>query len=166
MKKIFVFLVVFYLAVFSWIGKVKAIELVEAAATSVEYALPYPGILPDSPFYFLKVARDQIMTFFVTDPRQKSFYLIFLSDKRAAAGEALIKGGKVALAKTTLEKGEEYFSQAVDLAGKTNDKDLLAKLAVSGAKHSEILAKANVPAAYQSSLESRKRAMELLILKK
>lgn len=155
MKKFFVFLVVFYFAVFSWVGQVRA----------VEYALPYPGMLPDNPWYFLKVVRDQIMTVVITDPVQKSFYLLLLSDKRTAAGEVLIKGGKVALGKTTLEKSEEYFSQAVALAAKTKDKDLVAKLVVAGAKHSEILTKADAPAAYQSNLEARKRVMELLLAK-
>ena len=148
-----IILVIFYFALFFFVGQVAA----------VEYSLPYPGILPDSPVYFLKVIRDQVVTFFITNPGQRSFYLVFLSDKRLAAGEALARKGNRDLAATTFLRSEDYFKQAVDLATRTNNQDLWAKLLVSGAKHSEILAKANMSKAYQDNLEDRKRIMELLL---
>ncbi len=184
MKKVLVFLVVLYLALFSWIGRVKAIELVEAAATSVEYPLPYPGMLPDSPFYFLKVARDSLVTWLIADPVKKSFYLVLLADKRVGAGEVLVNSGKTALGVATLIKAEEYYKQAVDLMINQNStlrlrsgqelktqnsqgvNDLLSKLVVAGAKHGEVLGKisgVDVTTARQINAESRKRVMELLL---
>lgn len=155
MKKIFVWLVVFYLTIFSWAGK----------AWAIDYVLPYPGMLPDNPLYIFKVLRDKVTTAFIADPTQRAFYFLFLSDKRLAAGEALRKKGNTGLAATTFLKSEDYFRQAVDLATKKRSENLLAKLLVAGAKHSEVLIKVNVPKAYQDSLESQKRVMDLVLKK-
>lgn len=108
-------------------------------AAGVEYSLPYPGILPDSPFYILKVARDNVMVFFLRSSKDKAFYFLFMSDKRLAAGDMLVGQNKVHLGITTVAKAQEYFTKAVDEALKIKDSDLLAKLVVSGAKHEEII---------------------------
>ncbi|HSW97310.1 MAG TPA: hypothetical protein VLF89_05800, partial [Candidatus Saccharimonadales bacterium] len=34
----------------------------------IQYDLPYPGLLPDNPLYSLKVLRDKIVEFFISDP--------------------------------------------------------------------------------------------------
>ncbi len=107
------------------------------SAAGVEYNLPYPGILPDSPFYVLKVWRDQLVTYFVRNPQDKAFYLLLLSDKRVAAGQVLINTGKVTLGVATLEQAQNYYQKAVDLANK-NNRDLISKLVVAGVKHEEI----------------------------
>ncbi len=42
-----------------------------------EYALPYPGILPDNVLYNLKVFRDKVFEFLIIDPVKKAdFYLL------------------------------------------------------------------------------------------
>jgi hypothetical protein len=115
-----------------------------AATREIEYFLPYPGILPDSPIYFLKVLRDRVMTWFIRDQRQKAFYLLHLADKRLAAGQTLINYQKKTLGVETIVKGEEYFGQAVDQAFAARAKgqdtsELFAKLTVSAAKHTEVI---------------------------
>lgn len=185
MKKVLVLLVVWYVAAFSLVGKSLALESAIASATSVEYPLPYPGILPDNSFYFLKVARDSFVSLMVTNPVKKSFYLLLLADKRVAAGETLVNSNRVAVGVATLVKAEEYYSQAVGLAEsqklkvksqKFDEKysDLLSKLTVAGAKHEEILARVagkvsekenrDLTKARQNNLEARKRIMELLLV--
>lgn len=177
MQKVIALLVILYLVLFSLTNTARA-QSVELAP--VDYSLPYPGILPDSPVYFLKVWRDQVMTWFISDPVQKSFYTLLLSDKRMAAGEALINSGKKVLGVATVVKANDYFLQAVDLAqsakkaGKKTD-DLVAKLVVAGAKHDEILAVlsgkvsgkegTDLQKTRQSNTEMRKRIMELLLQK-
>ncbi len=168
--KTLVILILLSFATLTFVRQVVALEPVEAAATGVDYALPYPGMLPDNPLYFLKVARDQALGYFITDPTQKSFYFLLLSDKRLGAGAVLVKLGKQDLGKTTLSKGEQYFSAAVDLAivAKKSGKDvsdLLAKLTIAGAKHSEILTKSSADQAYHNNLQTRNRIMELLLQK-
>ncbi len=178
LSRIGIMLVVLYFA--ASFGNRQAWAVEPALATDVEYALPYPGMLPDSPFYFLKVLRDQAVAFLIKDPTQKSFYFLLLSDKRVGAGGVLVESGKISLGATTLLKAEDYFSLAVDQAtvAKRSGKDasdLLAKLAVAGAKHAEVLSKVvpktgekesgDLAKAYRDNTESRKRIMELLLQK-
>ncbi|MBI4099411.1 hypothetical protein HY440_00215 [Candidatus Microgenomates bacterium] len=170
LSKIGIIVILLYFAVFSVTRQAEAtlVSVAQASVTSVDYPLPYPGMLPDSSLYFLKVWRDQAVGYLITNPVDKSFYLLFLADKRLAAGEALAEKGNVGLAATTFLKGEEYFKQAVDLASQKRNEDLLAKLVVSGAKHSEILgkeSKVDVGVAYRSNAEAKKRIMELLLTK-
>lgn len=84
--------------------------------TTTNYTLPYPGILPDNPFYFFKVLRDNIVVFFISNPVKKSSFYMLQSDKRLAASWYLLKEGteKDELALTTLAKSTNYFSLAVD----------------------------------------------------
>lgn len=184
MKKIIALLVVLYFAAFCLVGKSLAIETTLTNVTSVEYPLPYPGILPDNPLYFLKVARDSLVLLAVTDPVRKSFYSLLLADKRLAAGEMLVSSNRVAVGVATLAKAEEYYQQASQIAENQRSKikdqkldekynDLLSKLTVAGAKHEEILVKMagkvsekenrELGKARQNNLEARKRIMELLL---
>ena len=178
LSRIGIILLVFYFALFAWSRQVGAVEVV--AASEVEYQLPYPGMLPDNPLYFLKVARDQIVGALLTDQAQKSFYFLLLADKRLGAGAALMESGKADLAAATFLKGEEYFALAVDLAVAAENSgrdvsDLAAKLVVSGAKHSELLGTylvkgseketSDLAKAYQNNTDSRNRTIELLLKK-
>lgn len=86
---------------------------VAMSETENEYQLPYPGILPDSPLYSLKVFRDRVVDFLITDPLKKSEFYILTSDKHLNGGVYLIKKGKVDLAELTISKGENYFEKAI-----------------------------------------------------
>jgi len=87
-----------------------------AMMATTNYTLPYPGILPDNPLYIFKVVRDNIVTFFISDPSRKSAFYLLQSDKRIAASWYLLKEGnsKDSLALTTLSKSTNYMSQAID----------------------------------------------------
>lgn len=150
LSKIGIILVIFYFASFSFVSQARA------------------EMLPDSPLYFLKVARDSIVTSLISDPAKKSFYLLFLADKRLGAGEKLITKGKETLGLATLNRSEEYFVSAVDWAQKTTNEDLFAKLVVAGARHDKVLTKekGDLTKARQLNAQSRKRAMELLLSQK
>ncbi|MBI2074259.1 MAG: hypothetical protein HYT83_00305 [Candidatus Levybacteria bacterium] len=80
---------------------------------SVEYQLPYPGLLPDSSFYFLKVVRDKIISFLVSDPLKKADFDLLQADKRLSAGVYLFDRRKFNLASSTILKGENYFEEAL-----------------------------------------------------
>src|SRR3990167_6486999 len=132
---------------------------------SIDYALPYPGILPDNPLYFLKVTRDRIVSWLVLDPVKKGYYLLLLSDKRLAAGKVLVETGKADLGVTTVVNGEEYFSEAIDQVE-------VAKRKVAGRKHEEVIdalatrvngqEATRLTKAYESSQKSKSRVMKLL----
>lgn len=109
--------------------------------TPVNYPLPYPGLLPDSPFWFLKAFRDQVVLFFAWEPRLKVEKKLLMADKRLAAAEALISGGKVEIGVLTAIKGEKYLEDAVNIFHKaqeieTDKKDQLERAL---AKHREVL---------------------------
>lgn len=111
---------------------------------NVEYFLPYPGILPDNPLYFLKVVRDSVVGFFVSDKLKKADYDLLMADKRLVSASFLIDKKNYELGITTLSKAENYFEQAVQLIGdaKKQGRDVdstIDKYLTASQKHQEII---------------------------
>ncbi len=134
---------------------VKAMEKEASASTEsspsaavfngkIDYYLPYPGILPDHPLYWLKMIRDKIKLSLTNQPEARFYLLLLYADKRIGASEVLVKGRKFDLAGTTATKAEKYLWQTAEqyqkltAAGKASDinKDQIKKAV---AKHREIL---------------------------
>lgn len=113
--------------------------------TKVEYVLPYPGILPDNPLYFIKRLRDRILDFLIVDPVRKAEFYLLQADKRIGMGVALIEKGNTTLAESTISEGEKYFAQAVNSlqsvsnSGKEVPGYIVDRLKKSIVKHEEIL---------------------------
>jgi hypothetical protein len=106
------------------------------------YTLPYPGILPTNPLYPLKMARDKIILFLITDPVKRAQFNLLQADKRMEAAIFLVnqdkKNGKLAV--MTIEKGENYYHDAVQQATSLqkegrNVNDLLLNLDHAATKH-------------------------------
>ncbi len=113
---------------------------------TVEYALPYPGILPDNPLYILKVARDRILLFFTSDPIKKVQLNLLLSDKRLVMGQLLIEKGNAKLGIETITKGEKYLllsSLGLRELKKQNNlpPGLADKVDLAAKKHEEVIMK-------------------------
>src|SRR5579872_2843246 len=113
--------------------------------TPVDYAMPYPGILPDSPLYPLKAFRDRVVSFFITDASKQADFDLLQADKRVAAGEYLLqeKNPNKELISETISKGENYFGDAIkNIAVAKNEgqltNDFLDKLTRAGEKHQQI----------------------------
>ena len=102
LSRIGIILVVLYFALFAGAFQVVAIE----------YPLPYPGMLPNNPAYFFKVARDDVTSWFIFDPVTKAFYQLFLADKRLATGKSLMDTGDTKLGETTFNIAEDYYVNA------------------------------------------------------
>lgn len=80
---------------------------------SNDYQLAFPGILPDNPFYKLKVLRDKIWEAITTEPTRKvQLYLLF-TDKQMAMVQALVDKHEISLAETTALKAEDNFTKIV-----------------------------------------------------
>lgn len=77
------------------------------------YELPYPGLLPDSPLYSLKVFRDRVISYLISDALKEAEFYFLQSDKRLSAGVALFEKGKFDLSEETISKGENYFEKGV-----------------------------------------------------
>lgn len=114
------------------------------AIMNVQYELPYAGILPDNPLYFLKALRDNVIGFFISDPAKKANYDLLMADKRLGAANALLQKGKIDLAITTLSKSGNYFYlavQQVSVAQKQGEDigDLLSRLYKASLKHQQLI---------------------------
>lgn len=114
------------------------------ASQTSSYLLPYPGILPNSPFYFLKTTRDRVISFLISDPVKKADFDILQADKRLNAAISLFKLGNQSLAETTIAKGENYFDDAFSRVAEAKKQgmdvnDVVNKLSFSLNKHGEVL---------------------------
>lgn len=108
-----------------------------------DYFLPYPGLLPDSPFYKLKALRDKILLLFTRQGEDKAKMYLSLADKRLGAVSALSEGNQLNLAVSTLTKAEKYLLQSVEetvlLQKQGKDvKSLLLTLTKAANKHLEV----------------------------
>lgn len=125
--------------------EVKEIEMVDERE-EVDYYLPYPGILPDHPLYWLKMIRDRVFLWLTRDPVAKFERLLLYADKRLGAAKALIEGGKSQLGVTTATKGEKYLERAVTQLEKVKNlgkatPELKERLTKATLKHEEVLDK-------------------------
>ncbi len=119
--------------------------MLPGTTAKIEYALPYPGILPDHPLYFLKRFRDTILERLINDPVRKAEFFVLQGDKRLQMGVLLFQAGKKDIAESTVSKAEKYLEQAV--AGLVSHKKnggsvptyVTEKLEKSTAKHEEVI---------------------------
>lgn len=108
---------------------------------NIDYVLPYQGkILPDSPFWFIKAARDRIWLFFTKDNVKRSELNLLFSDKRLISSQILFEREKAELASSTLEKAERYLKRAYEeeKIARENGKDtanLVLKISNASLKH-------------------------------
>ncbi len=111
----------------------------------VEYFLPYPGMLPDNPLYFLKNLRDKIIEFLISDPISKASFYILQADKKLNMGISLSSMGKSAETQKILAESLTARTQAVAelesavQSGKQVPSFILEKLVLSLEKHKEVL---------------------------
>jgi len=110
-----------------------------------EYTLPYPGMLPDHPLYFLKRLRDTILEKLISDPIRKTEFYILQSDKRLQMGVMLMNVGKGSLGESTISKAEKYMEQAVSgislykKSGGIIPPYIIEQLENATAKHQEVI---------------------------
>ena len=114
--------------------------------TPIDYQLPYPGMLPDNPLYFLKALRDAITAFFLSKPADKANFDLLQSDKNIQASYLLLtqQQGQTTLALQTFSQAQDDFAQALtqtESAKKQgySTKDLVAKFTDANQKHEQIL---------------------------
>lgn len=112
---------------------------------TVDYVLPYPGILPDHPLYVLKKLRDYILEKVIVDPVKKAEFYLLQADKRLAMGVVLVDQNKNTLAESTISKGEKYMEQSVSglnaykASGNYIPSYLVDRLEKAAAKHVELI---------------------------
>ncbi len=108
MKKNLICVLLFSLLFFSILPATRAF------AAGVDYQLPYPGILPDSPFYIFKLTRDNIVEFFISNPIKKAEFDIDKADVRMSAAFYLAEQKKsLNLIEPAINSAENYFRKAL-----------------------------------------------------
>lgn len=85
----------------------------EEEEENVNYILPYPGILPDHPLYFLKKFRDSIVGMLISDPVKKAEFSLLNSNKQLASARMLTADGKQEHTRKALESAQKYMKQTV-----------------------------------------------------
>lgn len=129
----------------------------------VEYFLPFPGILPDHPFYSLKILRDRIYDFLLSDPLEKAKFKLLMSDKRMYMAIMLIDKNSQELAVNTVEEASLYFEQGVlfydqALQQGRDTNELKEKYQKATLKYEEII----VNLQQKSSKENKERLQQFL----
>lgn len=132
---------------------------------SVEYVLPYPGMLPDHPLYFLKSIRDRIIEVLISDPVNKAEFYILQADKKLNMGVSLSGQGKTELADSTFDTALSDRSHAVTvLAGAIQSGTEIPgyvqdKMLFSLEKHRQVLSGMGIP--HENVLELQDSAQRL-----
>ena len=110
------------------------------------YQLPYPGMLPDNPLYFLKVVRDDLTAFFIGKPLAKASFDLLQSDKDVEASYLLVtrEQGKETLALQTFSQSQDYFVDAIKQVKSAKKQgysilEISKKLQASAQKHEQML---------------------------
>lgn len=113
--------------------------MISSQEDGVDYYLPYPGLLPDHPLYFLKMVRDRFRVWLAGDKEAKVGELMMCADKRIGAALVLVEGNKTDLGVTTALKAEQYLKQAADLLKELENDELKERVGLAVAKHEEVL---------------------------
>lgn len=114
---------------------------------NVNYELPYPGMLPDNPFYFLKAIRDNIIKMLINDDLKRAKFSLLNAEKRMFAGKLLVDKGKDELAIETISKSNNYLIDTVNAINKyskshpksTDIKPFMLQVDMAILKHQEIM---------------------------
>jgi len=142
-----------------------------------ESELPSPGLLPDSPFYFLEIITEGIGTFFTFGDLKKAERHAVLAAERLAEAKAVVEKGKPEFVEKTLARYENQLNNSIARAKKAQAKDqnveeVMTRVGEATSKHLEILAqvyekvpeqaKSAIESAMKASLKGHEKAVEVL----
>lgn len=124
----------------------KKSETASPTVTTVEYQLPYPGILPDHPLYKIKVLRDKILLLLTFNPIKKAARHLHMADKEFLMSLKLAENNNIPLAQQTAFKAEHHMTllvaeieNAVYYSRKEFPQDLARQAHQATLKHQELL---------------------------
>jgi hypothetical protein len=86
-----------------------------------EVKLPYPGILPGHPFYFLKHFKEKLVISLVRNPFDRSLVLLFYAKKQLATARDLGKLQKIDRVDGVLAQARDYFKESLGLEVKSRE---------------------------------------------
>ncbi len=148
-------------------SEVEATDSAEIVEENVEYELPYPGMLPDNPLYFLKTFRDAVVKFLISDSLKKIEFNILTANKRAYAAVLLAEKANYESSLETLSKSNNYLHEAVSGIESARLENLEVNSVLDNArksvkKHQEVFSRQIEPNIPESMRESFNNEMERL----
>ena len=142
-----------------------------------EIELPSPGLLPDSPFYFLETIAEEIVTFFTFGDLKQAERYATLAAERLAEVQAVVEKGKPEFAEKTLARYENQLNNSIARAKKAQVKGqstekVMTRVGQATSKHLEVLAqvyekvpeqaKPAIENAMKTSVKGHEKAVEVL----
>ena len=142
-----------------------------------ETDLPSPGLLPDSPFYFLEIIAEEIVTFFTFGDLKKAERYATLAAERLAEVQAVVEKGKPEFAEKTLARYEMQLENSMARAEKARNKgqnveEIMTRVGKATSKHLEVLAEVGekipedarpaIENAMKASIKGHTKAVEVL----
>lgn len=130
---------------YSFKAKTSGTSVLGLQTPEIDYQMPYEGkVLPDSPFWVLKAARDKIWYSITASPLKKAELALLFSDKRLVSARILFERKKPDIAISTLIKGEKYLEiavaqEAIARSQGYETSTFLERLAVASLKHRQII---------------------------
>lgn len=147
-SQIILSLLTFIVAIYIPLVTAYAQDASSSSKSSIDssYQLPYPGMLPGNPLYFLKTIRDDLTAFFISKPLDKAKFDLLQSDKNVEASYLLVsqQQGKAQVALQTFSQAQDYFQQAITETVNAkkqgyNTKEIISELIESNQKHVQML---------------------------
>ena len=131
-----------------------------------ETELPDPGLTPNSPFYFLEIIAEEIVTFFTFGDVKKAERHAMLAAERLAEAKIMVEKEKLEFVEKTLARYENQLNNGIARAEKAMEEDentekaaeVMAKVGKTTYIHLEILVEA-----YEKVPEEDKPAIEQAI---
>lgn len=117
----------------------------EIQSKDIDYDLPFAGLLPDSPFYMIKQARDHLYVFFTRDNIKKAELLLHLTDKKIGMAQQLADKSKWDLVVQTLQDSENdvekmlFSMETAQKIGSSPTPEFIIEAKTSSQKHEEIM---------------------------
>ena len=103
---------------FSFLVLAKESTPTSATASPVDYTLPYPGLLPDHPLFFVKQLRDKILLLLITNQNRRVEFYQLMADKYVNMAVFLAQEKKATLAVSTLDQAVGYVKSTQAEVGK------------------------------------------------
>lgn len=128
-------------------------DVLRKKITHIGYQLAFPGkVLPDSPLWEIKAARDKLWLATTSNANRKAELLLLFADKRLGASKIFFEKRDAENGYLTLLKAEHYLQLAYD-QGQINSKEgkgtaeYLERLALASLKHRQIIEEEILPIA-------------------
>lgn len=148
-------------------NSVYALAPTSSPQSASDYSLPYPGILPDHPLYFLKSLRDQILLFVTRNPLEKSKLYLRIADKKLMMGYVFFERGLPGPgANITVEAEKELLKAGNVLSPLVKSGEFppgfLDRLELASKKHDEVISSFMSSSALLGEVQTRlKQAAEI-----